>query len=107
MESYLRVVVREGGDAIIVTVSGELDLASSPQLGEALARLRPAPGARLILDLRELGFIDVTGLRMLLGARDQARDRGTELALVNVPRVVRRLLSLSGATELLQAVDGG
>jgi anti-sigma B factor antagonist len=54
------VVVRDRPDATILTVSGELDVASSPQLRAALDRVDPSPARRVVLDLSELSFIDVT-----------------------------------------------
>jgi anti-sigma B factor antagonist len=106
MESYLSVVVRDRQDAIVVTPDGELDMASAPHLGAALDRLPRTPRARLILELRDLRFVDVSGLRMLLRAREQARDLGGELSLVNAPNTLQRLLQLTGATDLLETQRG-
>ena len=58
----------------------------------------------MILDLSGLEFIDVTGLRVLLRARERARGAGIELAVINASRGVRRLLSVTGTTELLDGV---
>lgn len=106
MESNLSVVVRQREDAIVLMLSGELDMASSPQLADALDRLRPAPRTRLELDLRELGFIDVSGLRTLLRARERARRWDGELILLNIPNSLRRLVHLTGTADLLEATDG-
>ena len=54
-------------------VSGELDIATAPQLEEILAEVI-RPGAVVTLDVAELGFIDAAGLRVLASA---ARDVGT------------------------------
>ena len=77
------------------------------QLGEKTAALEQVESTqrRGILDLSGVEFIDVTGLRVLLQARERARRAGVELAVVHASRGVRRLLSLTGTTELLGGVD--
>jgi anti-sigma B factor antagonist len=104
MDSNLSVDVRDEPDAMVLTVSGELDMASSPRLAGALDRLdsiqRP-----LILDLAGLEFIDVTGLHVLLQARERAERTGVEFTLVNASRGVQRLLKLTGTTELLDGQE--
>jgi anti-sigma B factor antagonist len=102
MQSYLSVVVRDRPDATVMTVSGELDVASSPQLSEALDRLDLTEQRPMVLDLAGLEFIDVTGLRVLLRAQEKARQTGTQLTVVNVSQGIRRLLKLTGTTDLLE-----
>jgi anti-anti-sigma factor len=80
-------------------------MASSAKLVHALDRVSPAQPARIIIDLAELDFIDVTGLRVLLKARDRAQAAGGELLLANVGPGVRRLLRLTGASQLLEIVE--
>jgi anti-sigma B factor antagonist len=104
MESYLSVDLADRQDATVLTVSGELDMSSGPRLAAALEQVESTQ-RRVILDLSGVEFIDVTGLRVLLQARERARRAGVELAVVNASRGVRRLLSLTGTTELLGGVD--
>ena len=104
MDSYLTVDVREQPDATVLAVSGELDMASSPRLAEALRHLHSTEQP-VILDLAGLEFIDATGLHALLEAREGARRAGGELAVVNASRAVCRLLKLTGTTELLDGVE--
>jgi anti-sigma B factor antagonist len=88
-------------DAAILAVSGELDVASAPMLrayvGFALDR-RPA---RLILDLAGLRFCDAAGLSVLAMARSAATREGVSLALAAVPRLVTRLLKMTGMNRIL------
>jgi anti-sigma B factor antagonist len=106
MESYLSVDVREGSEATVLTVRGELDMGSSPRLSVMLERLEPDQ-RHVVLDLSDLEFIDVTGLRVLLEARERARRAGLEMTVVNASRGMRRLLSLTGTTGLLDPADSG
>ena len=100
MDSHLSVDVRDEPDATVLTVSGELDMASSPRLVEALGQLHPPPRP-VVVDLAGLEFIDVTGLRVLLQAREQTERTGVRLTVVNASPGARRLLALTGTTELL------
>lgn len=105
MESYLNVVVREGPDGTVVTVAGELDMVSSPRLREAIGRLCASNPRSIVLDLADLEFMDISGVRVLLQAQDGASSIGARLTLVNVRRGVRRVLKLTGAEKLLRLID--
>lgn len=97
----LQVVTQYQPDAIVLAVSGELDVASAPMLrahvGFALGR-RPA---HLILDLAGLRFCDAAGLSVFAMARKASRRDGASLALAAVPRAVIRLLRMTGMDRVL------
>jgi anti-sigma B factor antagonist len=95
--------VRSQGKATIIAVSGELDLASSPALQEELDRASDSD--MLIIDLRELDFMDSTGLSVLVRAHQRAEEQGRRLAMVKGPQQVQRLLSLTGVADRLTVVD--
>ncbi|MFP3915274.1 MAG: STAS domain-containing protein [Actinomycetota bacterium] len=80
------------GASRLVTVSGEIDLASAATLEEALAK---EPSETVIADLSEVGFIDSTGLRSLLAARDTIESEGGRLLLVFEEGPVERILQLT------------
>jgi anti-sigma B factor antagonist len=105
VQSHFRLEVRGQGKATIVAVSGELDLASSPALQEELDRVSASDPDLLIIDLRELDFMDSTGLSVLVRAHQRAEDQGRRLAMVKGPQQVQRLLSLTGVAERLTLVD--
>jgi anti-anti-sigma factor len=89
----------------IVTTKGELDLASSPALEEELEQAWDSGAELLIIDLRELEFIDSTGLSLLIRAHQRAEGAGLRFGLVNGGPQVQRLLSLTGVGERLAIVD--
>jgi anti-anti-sigma factor len=64
MNSTLRLDVSTDGDIATIEMNGELDEAACPALGDCLARHR-RPGARVLLDMRGLNFIDTAGLELL------------------------------------------
>lgn len=76
-----------------VRLRGELDLAGAPALGEALARLRDLREV-VLLDLDELAFIDMSGLRVVLAAADGASRNDEGFTVTRGSRHVRRLTAL-------------
>ena len=85
--------------------SGELDIASAPEFEQAIAEAIAEPGAELVLDLRELTFMDSTGLRALAQTNARADEAGFALSIVRGPRQIERVLEISGLAELLPLVD--
>ena len=105
VQSNFDVDVRDGGQAVVIGVSGELDLASSPGLEQELER-RATSGAELVVvDLRQLEFMDSTGLSVLVRAHQRATELGQRFAVVKGPQQVQRLLSLTGVADRLTLVD--
>lgn len=86
---------------------GELDLATVPELEEqVLAAIRE--GARsVVLDLRELTFMDSTGVRTIVAAHQVAEETGHDLRIVRPPRdsAVSRVIEISGIDAALGLVD--
>lgn len=97
------VAVDRHGDTLVARPSGELDLSTVPLLA---GRLREHDGFdRLVLDLRSLGFMDSSGLRLLVSETDRAQTEGYELAIVHGSPEVDRLLELTRMDRRLPIVD--
>ena len=105
MQSHFRLEVQSQGRATVIAVRGELDLASSPALQEELDRVSASDAEMLIIDLRELDFMDSTGLSVLVRAHQRAEEQGRQLAVVKGPQQVQRLLSLTGVSDRMTVVD--
>lgn len=87
------------GGARVVTVRGEVDLATAPELEVSVRRaLEDAPDG-VVLDLTALSFIDSSGLRALVALSKDAKSRGASLALRNLPRHAQRVLELTGLSD--------
>lgn len=69
-------------DVPVVSVTGELDLASAPVLEEPLLSLCDASGGAVIVDLANCGYIDLRGLRVLLAAQERLERSKQPLVLV-------------------------
>lgn len=105
MQSNFSVEVRDEDRAVVIGVSGELDLASSPALEQELERGAAATADLVIVDLRQLEFMDSTGLSVLVRAHQRATEKGQRFGVVKGPQQVQRLLSLTGVAERLALAD--
>jgi anti-sigma B factor antagonist len=91
----------QGGRAQLV-LTGELDLATAPKLEDALTRLCEAGVREIEIDLGAIDFIDSTGLRAILVAKDTCAKAGIEFFLVPArAERHRRLFELTGLRSLL------
>jgi anti-sigma B factor antagonist len=92
-------------ETVRVRPVGELDLATVGVVEEQLSDLRAAGFTAITLDLRGLGFIDSTGLRMILLWDTRARVDGFAFRLIAGPPAIQRLFDLTGTTGQLDFVD--
>jgi anti-sigma B factor antagonist len=86
---------------------GEIDVASVSDLDAKLRELREAGFDRLLLDLREVAFMDSTGLRLILHWDDLARQDGVDFRLMPGSPPVQRLFELTGVLDRLSFVEPG
>jgi len=85
------------GGTLRGTVVGELDLLTEPELVGAFgAALDSGSATASVLDVRQVGFIDSSGLRALLLCRDHAVARGVDFSLALADGPVSRLLDVAG-----------
>ena len=95
--------VRRHDDVVIVRPRYELDLATVETLRAALNDVNGA--ARLVLDMRDLSFIDSTGVHLLIELDQRARREGFELSLVAPAPPGDRAIQVCGLDKVLPFVD--
>ncbi len=96
----LQVTVSGGEPEYEIRLLGELDMSTAPQLREELLRLT-SDGARMVtVDLSELAFVDSTGLSVLITGLKRLRQQGGEMALRSPTPGTRRVLEITGLTEV-------
>jgi anti-anti-sigma factor len=105
VSEHLSVDLRHEADMVVVRLDGELDLASAPLLESELERPEVVAAATLVLDLRDLKFIDSTGLRTIFTAHARSDEREQEFAVTRGPEQVQRLLAITRLGEHLRIVD--
>jgi anti-sigma B factor antagonist len=90
--------------AAIVTMEGELDIATEAQATADLDRAMDGCEL-LVVDLRELSFLDSTGVRVLLAADLRAREHGMRFGVVRGDGMVARLLEVTRIDQRFPVVD--
>jgi anti-anti-sigma factor len=100
---HLQIDTRQHGDTVLVRLSGEFDLAAEELFDRTLDELSRSARA-IVLDLRELGFIDSSGLRALLRAWERSRTDGHDLTFVPGDGQVRHTMELTGLDAVLPMV---
>ena len=91
---------RRVGDAIVVAPSGEIDLATIDAL-QAEVDAAASEASPVVLDLREVTFIDSAGLRLVL----ETSRKAAPFRVVRGPREVQRIFALVGLEERLEMLD--
>jgi anti-sigma B factor antagonist len=104
-QDHFRIETRKAPDRVVLCLHGELDLASAPLLTQEIENAgADGAAAMIVLDLKELQFIDSTGLRIVLAANERSQERGQEFALTRGSQQVQRLLSITGVGEHLRII---
>ncbi len=95
----------EDGTQVILQLRGDLDLYSAPGLDDALVAAEGEKWPLIVLDLRNLEFIDSMALRLVMRTQARAEQDGRRMVLVRGPAFLDRVLMLSGLTQHLDIVD--
>jgi anti-sigma B factor antagonist len=90
-------------DTSLLSVEGDLDLASAPSLKWALADLQSTGSHHVVVDLSRVAFIDSTALGVLVGAQ-RALDPGVRLAIACSEENVLRIFELTGLDGMFEIV---
>lgn len=98
----LTVHTEQRGDLVVVSISGELDMTTAPQLQERATELLDKGQNRLVLNLTGLSFCDSTGLSVFVRVRNDCVATGGALRLAAPQRNVLRVLEISGLAEALR-----
>lgn len=96
--------IDERGDAVTVTLTGELDISNAAGVENRLIALEQSRPATLVVDLRQVTFIDSTGLSLLINADNRARKADRRLTILTDGGPVLRILRTVGLDERLDVV---
>jgi anti-sigma B factor antagonist len=112
-ENDFSISLHRDGEATIVIPVGDIDLVT---VDEVRSHVRQAAGEarRVVLDLRQVAFMDSSGLRLLVEAQQSAEQDGFAFAVVRGPASLERLFEVTGLDGRMtvlddpaQAADGG
>lgn len=93
------------GTTVRLALTGELDVAGASRVEQELERIEREQPATLVLDLRELAFMDSTGLRVIVAADARAREQSRRLVIVRGSDTVQRIIEMTRLDERLEIVD--
>ena len=93
------------GQTYVVTIGGDLDVYTAPQLEKALAE-HGSDGATLVLDLSRVHFIDSTALGVLVSALQRSRAGDGDLLLVMDDPYLMKIFSITGFDTLFAIFPG-
>ena len=97
--SPLEITMDRDGDDVRLVVAGEIDLETCASLSEALSEV--VTSRHVALDLTDVGYMDSTGLRTILAAKEEIEQAGGTLEVAAASTIVSRLIDISGVSELL------
>lgn len=89
----------------IVALSGRLVIADVPQIRQQLLAIIEQGNGKLILHLAEVGFMDSSGLSVLVSVFKAARVRGGDIVLLGLSPTVRSLIELTRLQQVFSIFD--
>jgi anti-anti-sigma factor len=88
--------------AVVCTVTGEVDLSNATQICDAIGEATPNTALGVVLDLSGVGYLDSAGIHLIYRLRENLRARGQKLMLaIPADSPVQDSLRLAGITEYL------
>jgi len=84
----------------VIDVQGEIDMYSAPRLRELLINLVSQGSSQLVVNLDKVGFLDSTGLGVLVGGLKRVRAHDGSLDLVCTQQRILKILKITGLTEV-------
>jgi anti-sigma B factor antagonist len=105
MEQEFDIQEQLDGAVPIITVSGEIDVATAPQLRECLHKVIAEGQSTVMLDLLGVTFLDSTALGVLVGALKRCRELGGELHVVVADARIMKIFEITGLTKVFPISD--
>ena len=93
------------GETHVIAVSGEMDLSTVDLVEQELLRVEATDAARIVIDLRELEFLDSTGVRLVYMADVRSRQDSNRLQIRRGPDKIQRLFVITDLADRLPFVD--
>jgi anti-anti-sigma factor len=94
------------GEVLVAHLEGEVDMSNAEALGVALGSQVPRDARALVLDLREVGYLDSAGIRLIYNLRKRLDNRGQQLRLVVAPgAMIADALRIAGVPRAIGAVE--
>jgi anti-sigma B factor antagonist len=102
---FFDITVAEQGDWTVVSVSGEVDVATAPRLREEIVRAVSQGATQILVDLEAVDFLDSMGLGVLVGALKRVKSHGGEMAIVCTNERLLRIFEITGLQQVFDVRD--
>jgi anti-sigma B factor antagonist len=102
----VQIVARSLDGSTIFDISGDIDLAHSPQMRKALlGEIKEKRIPKVFLNLKNVRYIDSSGIASLVEGLKASRDVGTRLILYGLSNTVREVMQLSRLQKIFEIFD--
>lgn len=101
----MEISLKNTGAVTVVAIEGSVDSLTADRLTESFEAQISGGNVRLVADFSAVSYTSSAGLRSLLGAVKDARQKGGDLRIAAVQPQVQRVLSLSGFTSIIRVFD--
>jgi anti-anti-sigma factor len=93
-------------EVLVAHIEGEIDMSNADELGTALSGQVPPDTRALVVDLRDVGYVDSAGVRLIFNLRKRLDHRGKQLRLVVGPgAVIGEALRVAGVPQAIGALE--
>ncbi|WP_243292537.1 anti-sigma factor antagonist [Bacillus sp. FJAT-47783] len=97
----LAIDINEKMNQIHVQLSGEIDAYTAPKLKEELYPFAEKENACIIICLKDVGYMDSTGLGVFVGLLKSVRKRNGQLTLTGLSNRLERLFTITGLSDII------
>lgn len=97
----INVDINNIGDQTIVSVAGEIDAYTAPKLREAILPLAEDSNPNLTINLKDVSYMDSTGLGVFVGLLKSVRKNNGQLNLVELSDRLERLFTITGLSDII------
>jgi anti-sigma B factor antagonist len=105
MEMDLQISVRKAAGASVIDLNGELDAYTSPRFREVMLDLIDDGGAKLVISMANVEYIDSSGLGALVGGLKRASERQGKIVIVCTSPQVRKVFEITGLEKVFPLYD--
>lgn len=100
MSSELKILEEQLSDSVKVCISGEVDIYTSQKLKDKLYGILDTNRMDLVIDCKELNYIDSTGLGIFVGALKKAKQYEKKIYISNLKDSIKKLFIITGLDKL-------
>jgi len=101
----MQIATTPGSDRYVITVSGEVDLASSPELDTAIIAAIESGASSVAIDLTDVSFMDSSGLGVIVRGLKRCREADKDLDLVITNERVLKVFGITGLDQVIPIHD--